>query len=181
MAKVLVNGVLDYLEFGLIDSNNSLINSSYIKLNKNLADELISQFNSFLNNNNLKKEGIKEIYVINGPGSFTSLKIISVFFNTYKLINKNIKLFSISTNKFFATEVDEHVLIDAKTKLFYYYNKNLTETQIISEDEISKINKNHIYMYETTNKKDLNLCWEANKNNFAMVDKISPFYLKKPL
>lgn len=85
--KILLDGVIDYLEIALINNNNQIENSICIPLNKNLITLIHQTFVQIANNHI-----IETILFINGPGNFTSLKLSTVFVNTYLFLFSHTKL-----------------------------------------------------------------------------------------
>ena len=80
--KLLIDGSLNYLELLLINENNKVARSFFVLQNKNLTDILVNSVDEFLQKNNVHKNMIHELLIVNGPGSFTSIKLVSVFANT---------------------------------------------------------------------------------------------------
>lgn len=178
MYSLLIDGCLDYLELALIE-NQKIVNFKVINVNKNLTNILNSFIENFLNENNLQWIDIESLYIINGPGSFTSIKLISLFANTIKFVYSNIKLYSLNTLSWFTTSKKELVFVDAKSNLYYFSFYGLKQPLIIFGDEIVKIKTEYRkYIYNFDNKKTILEKWEFNKNNFQLNDFIRPLYLK---
>lgn len=77
---LIIDCSLNYLEIGLINNKN-IVDTFFVIQNKNLTKILIPSINDFLNKNNIDKFSIKNLYIINGPGSFTSIKLIAILAN----------------------------------------------------------------------------------------------------
>ncbi|MCD5383080.1 hypothetical protein LR002_03075 [Candidatus Gracilibacteria bacterium] len=84
----------------------------------------------FFKKNDLKLEEIAEIFFCNGPGRFMSMRISAVIANLFKNQNSSIKLFSISTVKFFAMKTQNLVPI------FLQLNNSEIFTLINGEEKV---------------------------------------------
>ncbi len=95
--KLLIDGSLNYLELLLIDVNNKIVSTFFIMQNKNLTDILVDSVDQFLQKNMITKNMISELLIINGPGSFTSIKLVSIFANTWKQFFPTVVLKQLNT------------------------------------------------------------------------------------
>ncbi|MDE5545162.1 MAG: hypothetical protein K2I76_00970, partial [Malacoplasma sp.] len=93
---LLIDGCLDYLEIAII-KNKKIFNSSFEIQNKNLTKIFNPSISRIIEKNKLKKENIENIYVINGPGSFTSEKTVVIFANTFKTVFPKVNLFHLNS------------------------------------------------------------------------------------
>lgn len=179
--SLLIDGCLDYLELAII--NNKKITHTYFEIqNKNLTKILNPSIALIIENNNLKKENLENIYIINGPGSFTSVKSVVLFANTFKKVFTNTNLYYLNSIQWNTTKEKEIVFIDAKTKLFYVGFNKLQKPFLIKESEVNKINDKYTkYFYDLQNKKSVYEKWEFNKNNFLISNFIRPLYIKEPI
>lgn len=143
-----------------IDTSSSYLNVAIIKNNivyekkiesiNSHSDYAIQTIESLFNDNNIKPKDIKTIMVINGPGSFTGLRIGVTIAKTYAW-SFNLKLIPISTLKAYALSYkgyDYYVsVIDARRNFVYasIYNSNYDELfkeTYISIDELYEKIKN---------------------------------------
>ena len=93
---LLIDGCLDYLEIAII-KNNKIFDLSFEIQNKNLTKIFNPSISHIIEKNNLKKEDIENIYIINGPGSFTSQKTVVIFANTFKKVFPKTNLFYLNS------------------------------------------------------------------------------------
>lgn len=178
---LLIDGCLDYLELAIIQ-DNKIIDSLFEVQNKNLTKILDVNILKIISNNNLDKKNLENIYVINGPGSFTSVKSVVIFANTFKRIFNRVNLYSLNSCQWLITKANEISLIDAKSNLFYISFCSLNKPYIIKSSELEKLgNKYSMYFYSLDNKKTIEEQWEANKNKFVLSNSIRPIYIKKPV
>lgn len=183
---LLIDGILDYLELALI-KDNKVVAKTKEKQNKNLTKILIPNISNFLKENNVDKKDIERIFVINGPGSFTCVKLISVFANTFKSIYPNVQLFSLNSNWWFASQNKTISLIDAKSNLNFCSiidldNKQNKTVNLIKCDEEKQLYKDlnfNIYKHSLDALKDIEIRWEFNKDLFEPTEKIIPLYVKE--
>lgn len=184
--KLLIDGSTSFLELALIDKNNQIIDTSFEMQNKNLTKILVKNIDNLLKKNLIKKENIKNIYVVNGPGSFTSIKLIATLANTWKSIY-NIRLFEINTCLFCTTSNNSFSFLDAKTNMYYCQkvDKYKSNIEIVNKNKFDKLknsllSKNYSIV-DCSIKKNIKQKWEFNKDNFINVDRITPLYLKAAL
>lgn len=181
---ILIDGVQEYLELALIE-NNQIKTSTKEKQNRNLTKILIPNFTNFLSKNKVNKNDIERIYVINGPGSFTCVKLISVFVNAFKSIFNNIQIFTLNSMWWFASKNKTISLMDAKTNLFYCSYVNTKKTKEIflinQKQKENLIQKNpllNVYLYSVNNICDIKERWNFAKDLFERVDFVRPLYIK---
>ncbi|MBD5445895.1 MAG: hypothetical protein HDR31_01085 [Mycoplasma sp.] len=184
---ILIDAVQDFLELILIE-NNQIKTSFKEKQNKNLTKILIPCIANFLEKNKVKKEEIKRFYVINGPGSFTCVKLISVFINAFKSIFNNIEIFSLNSNWWFAGKNNTISLIDAKSNLFYYSFVDTKKDKLVTLIDEKQKNKiicenpsANLYIYSVNNILSINERWNFSKDLFEKVELIKPLYVKNPV
>lgn len=180
--SLLVDACIDYLEIAII-RNDKIIDSYFEIQNKNLNKILNPSIANIIERNHFKKEDLENIYIINGPGSFTSVKSVVLFANTFKKVFHNTNLFYLNSNQWNVTQENEIVFIDAKTNLFYIGSNNFEKPFLIKKEEISKINNNKytLYFYELENRKPLISKWNFNKEKFQQTNFIRPLYIKEPI
>lgn len=179
--SLLIDGCLDYLELAII-KDNKVIDSLFVIQNKNLTKILDIYIAKIISDNNLDKKNIESIYVINGPGSFTSVKSVVIFANTFKRIFNYVNLYYLNSCQWTITRKNEISLIDAKSNLFYISHSNLNKPYLMKESEIEKISFSiSKYFYSLENKKNLKDKWNWNKDRFIECEFIRPIYVKKPV
>lgn len=183
--KLLIDGSLNYLELLLINENNKVARSFFVLQNKNLTDILVNSVDEFLQKNNVDKNMIHELLIVNGPGSFTSIKLVSVFANTWKQFYPSVTLKQINTCLWNSVSKNQVNILDAKSNFYYLNNSNTSITNDIHKvDLISKEEFNSLAQYKAEKvniiKDVLNpiFKWEFNKNNFIKVNRIIPNYVK---
>lgn len=184
--KLLIDGSTSFLELAIVDQNNKIIDTHFEIQNKNLTKILVKNIDNILKKNNIKKESVKGLLIINGPGSFTSIKLIATFANTWNVIY-NIELFEINTCLFNATCNNVLSFLDAKTEKYYcqIIDNNNEKIKIIDKKEFNILKNNLILqkykIIDCSKKENINKKWEFNKNNFKKVTKITPLYLKEAI
>lgn len=185
--KLLIDGSTSFLELALIDDNNKIVDTSFEIQNKNLTKILINNIENILKKNYIKKENINSIYVVNGPGSFTSIKLIATMVNTWKTIYNSIELYEINTCLFYTTSNNSFSFLYAKTEMYYcqIIDNKKEKINILHKDKFNEIKEKLILqnysIIDCSIKKDINEKWEFNKNNFTNVNKITPLYLKEAI
>ncbi|MCK5866795.1 MAG: tRNA (adenosine(37)-N6)-threonylcarbamoyltransferase complex dimerization subunit type 1 TsaB [Mycoplasmataceae bacterium] len=115
--KILIDTVNKDLFISLIE-NNETLDFSHLKEYKYKSDILPSLYKKLLNKNNLTTKDIKEIYVVNGPGSFMGIRAGIVFSKTLSFVGKK-KLFQCNNLKFISGGQDIEVYLDAKSGLSF--------------------------------------------------------------
>lgn len=178
MYSLLIDGALDYLEIALI-KDEQIFDSTMVVLDKNLTKKLNPTIEEMVKKHFLSYQDISAIYVVRGPGSFTSIKLISLFANTFKFVHKRVKLYSINTLNWHQTEDDEMVFVDAKSGLHYVLWNHSYKPLIMYSEQIPNVtNVLKKYFYDFNNLKPLSLRWEVNKNNFIENVFVRPLYIK---
>lgn len=179
--SLLIDGCLDYLELAVI-KDETIVDSSFEIQEKNLTKILNPSIAFIIEKNNLEKENLESIYIVNGPGSFTSVKSVVLFGNTFKKVFQNVDLYFLNSTQWNTTQEDEIVLIDAKTKLFYVGANNIEKPFLIQSDEIDKLtNKYKKYFYSLETKKSIYEKWQFNKKRFLKTSFIRPLYIKEAI
>lgn len=117
---------------------------------------VVSYIDELLKRNNTSKKDIKKIYVVNGPGSFTGLRIGITVAKTYGYLN-SFNLVPVSSLRQLAISAnfkEKYILslIDAKHDNYYIglyddTNEIVVPEQFINKIEVEKlINKYHPYI-----------------------------------
>lgn len=74
MISLFLNTSIDFLSVAIV-KNGVVLDSSYTKLNNDLSKITLSTIDGMLSGLGISKRNINEIVCVNGPGSFTGLRI----------------------------------------------------------------------------------------------------------
>lgn len=131
---------------GFVMKDGKIVASSYEKLDHNLSDEALVIIKRMLDNNGILPSDVDKIYAVNGPGSFTGLRIGVTIAKVFAWgLNK--KLYPVSSLYTMATSIDDCdyiiPIIDARRGYVFagIYDKNyenVMEDQYISLEELNK-------------------------------------------
>lgn len=197
MIGLFLNTASNYLNIVLY-KEKEILDSVFIKLDKDLSKETLPKIKESLENNNLKPNDIDEITCVRGPGSFTGLRIGVTISKIYSyFLNK--KLYSVSTLDVLATSVKGNIivpLIDARRGYVYgaIYDSNynvLMEENYLKLDELiteaNKYSKDITYIsYDSFDNVDVKKYEPDNKSlikhmHKKLEDKVTfiPSYLKR--
>lgn len=141
MIRLFVDTSSKFITIGLID-DNGIISIYNEKQEKDLSTMLVNKIDSMLRDSDLTVKNIEEIYVVNGPGSFTGIRIGLTFCKVLAW-SLNIKIIPISSLEFIAStpfEGDYIVpMIDARRDNVFagIYDKNLN---VIENDNFISFN-----------------------------------------
>ena len=148
MKTLFIDTSSNYLDVAIIEEDN--VYEKKIELVNEHSTYAMPTIEALFNKKGIKPKDIDNIMVINGPGSFTGLRIGVTIAKTYSW-SFNLKLIPISTLKAYAlsySDFDYYVsVIDARRGFVYasIYNSNycelLKETYISVEELYSKIKK----------------------------------------
>lgn len=180
--KLFIDASLNYLDLIYI-KDEQIISFKKIKQEKNLTKILNPSIMDFLKENNLSMKDINEIYTVNGPGSFTSIKLTAILINLWKYYY-DVDLYIINTC-LWNTLDDDLIAIDAKSQLFYIFKdnkENMLNVQLLNKQEVLELanNINKKIKWEV-NENQLVEKWNKNKNNFIKVESIVPNYVKSAI
>ena len=130
--KLFIDTVNEDLFLSIIKDNQTI---SYVHLKKHLKkSEILPQvYKDLIKKANVFTKDIKKIYLVNGPGSFMSIRAGSVFAKTLCLILK-IDLFSIDNLTFISKGIDGNYYVDAKSKKSFIGNVKNGQTKITLGD-----------------------------------------------
>lgn len=138
-----INTVTDKVELNLWDlESKSLINSMIWEKDQNESEKILPNIVTILNQKNLNLADLKQILVINGPGSFVSLRLGVLIANTLAKNLKDIELFSLNTFEYLSLAESDLVILDAGGTDLYIYNCNLKNFEIISLNQALEKIKN---------------------------------------
>ncbi len=144
MISLFLNTASNYLNIFLY-KKEEIIDSIYIKLDKDLSKETLPKLKEILDNNNLVPNDIDEIICVRGPGSFTGLRIGVTISKVYSyFLNKD--LYSVSTLDVLATSTKSDIIvpiIDARRGFVYgaIYDNNyniLMEEKYLKLEDLKK-------------------------------------------
>lgn len=123
------------LIISLLD-NDKMIDSINLNDIRNMSSELLSSLSSMCIKNNININDVSKIFVVNGPGSFTGIRIGVTVAKTIAYC-LNIPIITLSSLEILASSSDSDIicsLIDARRSYVYagVYDNNLN---IIHEDK----------------------------------------------
>lgn len=139
----------------LIDTNNKVANYLAIKdekvvevynkvIEKNLTNFLVSSFKEFINKNFYSLKKVNTIYFVNGPGSFTNIRLANIMIKTLVTLNPNLELMAIDRLAFLADyNINEVVVCESSStsKFVFIHKKNevLVQTSLVSNEQYSQL------------------------------------------
>ena len=115
--KLLVDTVNNDLYVAIIE-NNKTIAYEHLKDLKRKSDALPEIFDELTKALKIKARDLKEIYVVNGPGSFMGIRAGMTFCKTMALVT-GAKLFGIDNLTFISAGIDGEYFVDAKGNSSY--------------------------------------------------------------
>ncbi len=187
----------------LLQENNKIIDSIIIENTTNQAEELLIDIEKILNNNNIWYKNIDAFSVVNGPGSFTGLKVSiavikaikSILQNTPIIVNNIFEIISYNRDFDFIilnADINGCYICDKNYKMEYMKNdkitlllneENLKSKKIITNKKnlMDSFNLgNYIIEYNNTDVNNIALLNSYKfKNNLFTVD-IIPLYMREP-
>jgi len=171
----------------IFDDNKNIIKRQDIEVLGNESSKLVWIIDDFLNTNNISYNDLENIVVVNGPGSFTGIRTISLIANTINYVIKK-DLTEISYFDLFNT----YPICKPSSKRDSFIKKSETsKIEIIQNTDLEN------YFEENNIKK---VTWELNNDYFSNIlildeidyeniisnikfnkkDIIKPLYIKKP-
>ena len=196
MISLFLNTASNYLNVALL-KNNKLLKEIKLESNRDLSSSTLIEIEKLLKEVDLKPIDIDEIYCVDGPGSFTGLRIGVTIAKIYAW-SLNKKLYKVSTLFAMATSIEDELiipLIDARRGYAFagIYDKNynnILEDQYIKiedlQEKVKKLNKS--FTYVSTDEFDFDVKkYDSNINNlfkYLNKEEVDPFtfvpnYLKK--
>ena len=141
----------------------------------------LKMINDILEENHLEKQVVKEIIVVNGPGSFTGVRIGVVIAKTlaYTL---NIPIKTISSVKAFelSDKDEKDITAISDPKGYFYKNTNSDELFYLKKEEFENFVKNNNYKVSFNKKLDLNRVNNYLKDIESIDPKlVNPIYIKR--
>lgn len=185
--KLLINACYDKFLFIIINNDFSILDWHEVLTKNNLTDLMVELIYSKLKLLNKSLTDIQEVYLVDGPGSFTGIRVSSVLAKTICITNKA-TLFSCSSNFFQAKNSKRFIsVMDARSNKRYFMIKNLlfcSKIKDITNQKLLKVikkKKNHtFYNYYDINYIKDNI-QEILTNKFLKVNNIlnfKPRYIK---
>lgn len=172
------------IRLALLNNSHELIDKFEKETNKNMTDLLVEVIQSFLNKNNVKELSmIDKIYVVNGPGSFTSIKLSSIIANLIKNFYSKIRLYYIDSCSIQRAKERCICVVDARGNKYYaklFLKQKESKIIIADKNELEFFSKKFkIEIVNSISKYDIVNSIKFNLNNFKETKKISPNYVKK--
>ena len=196
MIKLFIDTSTSKLIVGLYNDDNELYLTNIDALS-DLSSKVLPEIKKALDSSNIALKDVNEIYVVNGPGSFTGLRVGITIAKTMACA-LNIKIYTVSELELLATSSNNKYiasLIDARRGYVYagLYNKdlkNIIEDQYIKLDDFKELLKKYkdsdidYISYDKIDgakKPDLNIIKLFKKSSFKSVNahEVKPNYLKK--
>lgn len=119
--------------FILMDQDKNIFSKKQISLTGQESKLLLRELLAFLNENNLKCEDCVKIIVVNGPGSFTWIRTITLIINSIVYIYKDICVTPVS---FFELHQD-YPIIKASSKRDVFIKKSESmEIEVLKNEEV---------------------------------------------
>ena len=143
MISLFLNTSVDFLSVAIV-KDDVVLDSFYTKLNNDLSKITLSVIDDMLNRLSISKKDIERIVCVNGPGSFTGLRI-GVTIAKVWAYSLNIDIVGVSSLYVLATGAEGNYIvpiIDARRGYVYagIYDKNynvVMEDCYISLEELS--------------------------------------------
>ncbi len=187
----------------LLQENSNIIDSIIIENTTSQAEELVVDIEKILNNNNIWYDDINAFSVVNGPGSFTGLKVsiavikaIKSIFQDIPIITNNIFEVIANSREFdfiiLNADINGCYICDKNYKMEYMKNDKITlllnEENLKSKKIITNKKKlmdsfnlgNYIIEYNNTNINDMALLNGYKFKNNLFSDNIIPLYMREP-
>lgn len=196
MTSLFLDTSSNYLTISVLKDNISLI-TKHEYLSKTLSKMALPYIKEVLDSLEIKPNDIDEIVCVNGPGSFTGLRVGVTISKTYAY-SLNKKICGVSSLYTMATSIEDNYIIpiiDARHNHVFSaiydkdYNIVMEECYISLEDLLEKVNKlDKSYTFVSNDNFDFNsTLYEPNinnlfkylKKNYVEVHSFVPTYLKK--
>lgn len=174
----------------LIDTHNEKIvlvlykNSTVIdiiekKSNQSHSIYVMNLIKEILDKNNIHKNDIEELYVVNGPGSFTGVRIGITIAKTWAVV-KNIKIKTIDSLELIASSLNEKNITTGISDKKGYYIGDFTKEKYfyISKEEFNDLNQK-VYLEEDIKVNYSNVYNYLQKKSYENPHLLKPIYIKK--
>lgn len=173
-------------------NNDEIIRVFDKKINQDLTEWFVESFKWFVYASKSSLDEINTIYFVNGPGSFTNIRLSNVLIKTICTIYKNIKIKELDRLSFYEDiNVKEVIIMNSSSiqKFIYIHNKDeiILKTQLVTNEEVEQYkNKYKDYLIkDITNKHFLEDFRDIKKLNLKLfyeinLDELKANYLKEP-
>ncbi|MDD2908053.1 MAG: hypothetical protein PHH98_05430 [Candidatus Gracilibacteria bacterium] len=168
----------------LFDDNRMISDKIIFEIKGNESSLLIPTLDSFLKKNNLKYDEIKNIVLVNGPGSFTGVRTVVLAINSINYITNN-NLTAISYFDLFKNY--PIVKSSSKRDCFFKENQENNIEIILNEDLQNYLKqKNLSTIYGEADIENVEIIENIDylsiiaEIRFDNLKKIEPLYIKKP-
>lgn len=184
--SLFIDTTQDYCNLAIIKDNSVAFIESTLTHN-NMTDLVIEHIKNFLEKNHIKLHNLLNIYLVNGPGSFTGCRVGYICAVTLAKVF-NIPLLVIDSLTFQLPKLDGVSLIDAKSNktylCVYKNNKLVIKPCIVDNKELDlKLDKyQSLRIYKNYEKINLKMLINNHLKHFKLVnnlDKLEPLYLKE--
>ncbi|WP_339022599.1 tRNA (adenosine(37)-N6)-threonylcarbamoyltransferase complex dimerization subunit type 1 TsaB [Spiroplasma endosymbiont of Crioceris asparagi] len=173
----------------ILEKDNEVLDKLFLENEKRISDHISNTINQLLKKHNLTLKDLNNIYLAKGPGSYTGVRVGVAFSKTLMILNKKIKVFSISSLVFQAGVNKVISTLDAKGEKVYFgiyeNGKNLIPDQILEFSQFEMIAQKFAN-FEIV-KDYQNIDFEKNyfdlKNNNSFIEEkdiktFNPIYIK---
>lgn len=159
----------------IYNQDNSLIDFTIVETNKNLTDLVVEIILKLINQNGFNYQNIKNIFLNNGPGSFTGVRVGSIIAKTLSFSFSDINLYTCDSLRIYANhEKNALVFLDAKGQKSYYIeiiDDIASEYKIIENNDLSDILNKFQYKIINANIIDfVSLVKNLNFKNFKLTN-----------
>lgn len=157
--------------------NNEFLELFEREINKDLTNFLVSSFRNFVERNFGTINNVNTIYFVNGPGSFTNVRLVNVMLKTLATLNSHLQLKYLDRLSFFADYNQDEIVYSRSSTISKFIfihakDKSVKETQLVSNEEFENLQKNHANFIL----KDIDLI--PFKKNFYDVNKLNLSHFK---
>lgn len=187
-----------YLTICLL-KDEKVVDMFYQKYDNDMSKYVVLELENLFKKNNIKPSDIKEIYCVNGPGSFTGIRVGVTIAKTFAW-SINIDVIPVSSLFLMATSIKNYdyiiPIIDARRDCVYgaIYDKNyhiILEEKYIKLDELKKeilkLNGSYIFVSNDIIKEikikeyvpDINNLIKNIDKKYVNHHQFAPNYLKK--
>jgi len=177
--KLFLNTINALEAIFIYDDNFNFIDKFERILNKNVVDTLNDDLLFLLKNNNLFLKDISEIYFVDNIGSFTGMRVISLFLKTWHLIYPETIYFKIS-NLELQSESDCISIINIKSGL--YLISKYENNKLILNSKIMSLKEKNEFILQNSNLKVIEdlISYKPSiimKSKFTKIDDITEFQI----
>lgn len=177
-----------YNQFVIISliKNNNILKEKTIKSDKTHSTNLVPTINNILNESNINIKELEEIIVVNGPGSFTGVRLgVTVAKTLAYTLNINIKTISSIDAIALSNDINKSIIQIPDSKGYYYkiINNNDIANNInyLNNKEFEKLLTNY-QDYKIIDNQNINILkvylYLKNKESINP-HKVNPLYIKK--